>query len=231
MNKLKIKRLEWDSAFFGFEVGEGDHYSDYSEASKFDLLVIKQKKDEDICLFDFEKKFQETKVIYDKKLISLDLDSFNDSIKDFDEEVIDKSEFYSLAFESGRYSRFKLDPKIPDNKFKLLYTKWVDNSVDKKIADKLFYTRNSKEVTGFVTLKNNDFFSTIGLIAVSKNYQGKGLGKRLLLKAEHYCMTQNVFNLKIPTQKENVLACHFYKKMGYEINQEVIIKHYWKKNL
>lgn len=231
MKKLKIKRLDWDSAFFGFEVGEGELSTDYSEASNFDLLVIKQKKEEDIFLFEFEKMFQETKIIYEKKLTSVELDPFYDSIKDFDEEVIDKSELYLLAFESGRYSRFKLDPKIPQEKFELLYSKWVDNSVDKKIADKLFYIRNSQEVIGFVTLKNNDFFSTIGLIAVSKNYQGKGLGKGLLLKAENYCITQNIFNLKIPTQKENILACHFYEKMGYAVNDEVIIKHYWKKNL
>ncbi len=226
---MSIKRLDWDSNFFGYEVGEIENESDFSESENYHLIVLKQKKEEEIEIEGFTKSFQETKVVFNKQLEKNSLKFFDNSIIDFDDEVIDKELLYPLAFESGKFSRFKLDSNFPKHKFELLYTKWVDNSINKQFADKIFYVKEIDDIVGFVTLKNNNKFSTIGLIAVSENYQGRGLGKKLLLRVEEYCISQNIFEVKIPTQKENKAACHFYNKMGYNINEELIIKHYWNK--
>ena len=80
-------------------------------------------------------------------------------------------------------------------KFELLYSKWIDNSINKEFADKIFYIKESNEFIGFVTVKNSDSFSTIGLIAVSENYQGKGIGRKLLSNVEKYCISENIFLL------------------------------------
>lgn len=226
---MSIKRLDWDSNFFGYEVGEIENESDFSESENYHLIVLKQKREEEIEIEGFIKSFQETKVVFNKKLEKNSLKFFENSIIDFDDEVIDKEFLYSLAFESGKFSRFRLDSNFPKHKFELLYTKWVDNSINKQFADKIFYVKEIDDIVGFVTLKNNNKFSTIGLIAVSENYQGRGLGKKLLLRVEEYCISQNIFEVKIPTQKENKAACHFYNKTGYNINEELIIKHYWNK--
>lgn len=45
---------------------------------------------------------------------------------------------------------------------------------------------------------------------------------------EEYCLNNNIYELRIPTQKENVLVCTFYNKNGYQIIEETIIKHYWR---
>jgi len=226
---MSIKRLDWDSNFFGYEVGEIENESDFSESENYHLIVLKQKREEEIEIEGFIKSFQETKVVFNKKLEKNSLKFFENSIIDFDDEVIDKEFLYSLAFESGKFSRFRLDSNFPKHKFELLYTKWVDNSINKQFADKIFYVKEIDDIVGFVTLKNNNKFSTIGLIAVAENYQGRGLGKKLLLRVEEYCISQNIFEVKIPTQKENKAACHFYNKTGYNINEELIIKHYWNK--
>ena len=228
---MSIKRLDWDSNFFGYEVGEIENESDFSESENYHLIILKQKREEEIEIEGFIKSFQETKVVFNKKLEKDNLNFLDDSIIDFDDEVINKEILYSLAFESGKYSRFKLDSNFPKHKFELLYTKWVDNSINKQFADKIFYVKEIDDIVGFVTLKNNNKFSTIGLIAVSENYQGRGLGKKLLSKVEKYCISQNIFRLRIPTQKENRPACNFYEKMGYTIDEEIIIKHYWKKKI
>jgi len=226
---MSIKRLDWDSNFFGYEVGEIENESDFSESENYHLIVLKQKREEEIEIEGFIKSFQETKVVFNKKLEKNSLKFFENSIIDFDDEVIDKEFLYSLAFESGKFSRFRLDSNFPKHKFELLYTKWVDNSINKQFADKIFYVKEIDDIVGFVTLKNNNKFSTIGLIAVAENYQGRGLGKKLLLRVEEYCISQNIFEVKIPTQKENKAAFHFYNKTGYNINEELIIKHYWNK--
>ena len=60
------------------------------------------------------------------------------------------------------------------------------------------------------------------------NSQGKGFGKNLLKKVENFCLENNVKTLHIPTQLENITACNFYTKLGYEISEKIIIKHFWK---
>lgn len=224
---MKIKKLDWDSNFFGFEVGEIDTNLKFSNSENFDLIVVKQTQNETFEIQNFKNTFQETKVVFVKKLISISKTSVDESIIDYDENPINEDSLYPLAYESGKFSRFKLDIRL-NEKFKILYSKWVDNSLNKEFADKVFYFKKDSEIVGFVTVKNNNKYSTIGLIAVSQNYQGQGIGKKLLLKIEEYCISINIFELRIPTQKENLSACKFYSKMDYTIFEETILKHYWR---
>ena len=86
----------------------------------------------------------------------------------------------------------------------------------------------NENILAFVTFKIKDNLAQIGLIAVSPNSQGKGLGKNILLKVENYCFQNNIKTLLIPTQLENVIACNFYSKMGYKISEKIVVKHFWK---
>ena len=227
---MGIKRLDWDSNFFGFEVGEIFNTANLEESKNYSLIVLKQNEDKDVQIENFEKKFQETKVIFNRMLHSRNRYTLCNNIIDFDKLQVAPNSLYPLAFESGKNSRFKLDSNIGIEKFELLYTKWIDNSIIKQYADKVFYVNKLKETIGLVTVKLSPDFATIGLIAVSEKHQGKGIGKDLIYKVEEYCISQNIFQLKIPTQKENKLACLFYSGLGYSILEENIIKHFWNIN-
>ena len=72
-------------------------------------------------------------------------------------------------------------------------------------------------------------YATIGLIAVSPNHQGKGIGKQLIDKVENELFKKNINELRIPTQEENIQACFFYEKLGYKKLEVININHYWKK--
>lgn len=229
MKNMEIKRLNWDSDFFGFEIGEIDIDAEFYNTESFDLIVVKQTQDKEQNILNFENSFKETKVIFNKILSSNDLNELDDCAIDFDVFPAHNSSFYALAFESGKYSRFKLDTKL-NHKFEMLYSKWIDNSLNKQFADKIFYLEEQNEIIGFITVKNNGNFATAGLLAVAQDQQGKGIGRKLLSKVEKHCISQNILELRIPTQKENLPACYFYSKMGYEIIEEITIKHYWKKN-
>lgn len=229
----KIKTLDWDSNFFGFQIGLlGDSYS-YFESShieKYDLLIDKALENRTLNLTHFSLSFEECKVIYSKKINDLDFKS-STSILDEDEQHVLPSDLYKLAYESGKHSRFKLDNKFDIAKFKKLYQKWVENSLNKTFASKVFYVKDVSEIIGFITIKKNKDYAEIGLIAVSEKYQGQGIGKQLLKKAEAYCLSQDIDELKIPTQKSNTKACAFYQKNGYNIQDELFIKHYWRNTL
>ena len=104
----------------------------------------------------------------------------------------------------------------------------MDNSLNKTFAEKVFYIHSEDTINGFVTLQRDGNTAKIGLIAVNPNFQGKGIGTKLLQAAEYYAIKNNMDKMLIPTQKENILACNFYKKNGYSVKEETIIKHYWR---
>jgi dTDP-4-amino-4,6-dideoxy-D-galactose acyltransferase len=68
----------------------------------------------------------------------------------------------------------------------------------------------------------------VGLIAVSSEYRGKGIGGIMLTHLETVLNTIGIHNLTIPTQGQNEQACYFYNKIGYSISEKTYIKHYWK---
>ncbi|MFK7781387.1 GNAT family N-acetyltransferase [Psychroserpens sp.] len=231
-----INKLNWDSDFFKANIGEvtlnDSNQIDDSQVQDFNLIVIKQEKDTSIHLKNFSKHFEETKYVFVKQLTE-NIKSQTSCFEVFntDDQPIDASLFYNLAYESGKYSRFKLDQHFPENSFERLYQLWVLNSVNKQFADKVFYIKHTNQsIVGFATVRKHKKHASIGLIAVSEGFQGQGIGKLLLRDVETYCLSQQISELQIPTQKKNTIACSFYKKNGYSVLEETIIKHYWNNN-
>lgn len=227
---MNIRILDWDSQFFGFKVGE---ISDFSaepimiEDKEIYFVQIKSEENVEPNLIDFEKKYQEAKVVFAKELQQKH--SIEKDIRDFDEFPLDKEIFYPIAYESGKYSRYKQDSNFSEEKFRELYEAWVKNSINKTFATKIFYIANEEGIPkGFVSLKVSLDNAHIGLIGVLPQYQGEGLGSVLLKGCENFCIENRVKTLYIPTQLENIPACNFYKKMDYNIDEIVYIKHFWR---
>ncbi|MCW3160395.1 GNAT family N-acetyltransferase [Chryseobacterium oryctis] len=226
---MKINELQWDSDFFKKKIGDITlkDKEDVDTSEDYDLIVVKQFADFEQNLAGYSLSFKETKVNFIKTL-SKESKPIYEIIKDTDEDTRDEDFFKELAYESGKMSRFLLDKRFGEAKFKELYDMWVINSLNKKFAVKVFYIEEDNKAIGFVTVQKYDSLGKIGLIATHPEYQGKGFGKKLLDKAENFCIKNGITHLEIPTQKENIQACSFYKKQGYEIKDEIIIKHFWK---
>ena len=227
---MKINKLDWDSRFFNLKIGEIFIENSQKEDinSDFDLIYVKQNISSSIEILGFEKKFQETKLIFHKILEEENIFLEENKIIDFEENPIPKESFYKLAYVSGNKSRFFLDGNFGVEKFKKLYQKWIDNSITKEFADKIFYTLEDEKISGFVTLQKKNNYAIIGLIAVDPKIQSQGIGTQLIKKCENYCIEEGIKELKIPTQKENKQACNFYQKLGYSIAEKLTIKHFWK---
>ncbi len=222
-----IAILKWDSEFFNISIGEcflecnQDIY-----ITGFDLIYIKSNQNISPKITGYFENFFETKVLFSKNIIYTTIDS--NAIFSLESSNYEIADLYDLAFESGKYSRFKLDLKIGVHNFKKLYKTWVDNSVNKKFADDVVLYKNGNKTIGFVTYKIHSNYATIGLIAVSFDFQGKGIGGKMLRFVENKLLDKGIFELKIPTQLENVEACAFYAKQGYSICETTYIKHYWR---
>ena len=226
---MKIKFLEWDSLFFNKKIGQleinkiGLNDSSYEE---YDLLYVKLSQDKDLKIKGFINSHTETKVIFYKD--NLNPKKKKSNIKSALDLVVDKKSIYELAYLSGIYSRFNLDRNFTKKDFKRLYKKWVDNSFEKSFADDVLVYFDEKQIVGFVTYKEFEYYATIGLIAVNENERGRGIGIELIESVESAIYKKGIFELRIPTQLENKQACSFYINKGYKIKNRKILKHFWK---
>ena len=223
-----VNKLDWDSEFFQKNIGEIDcNRSKLAPVDQsFDLIYVKNCFDPNFHITDFYLNHQETKVVFSK--IVEEKQQPLTIIKDTDNSLLTKERFYPIAFESGKFSRFKLDSNFSKKDFEKLYSIWVDKSIAKEIADKVFYLEEKNELKGFITLKQKETDCLVGLFGIDIKFQGKGLGTTLLNVVEDYCSKNGIEKLIIPTQKENLPACAFYLKYGFEIIEEINIKHFWR---
>ncbi len=221
-----IKELPWDSEFFGIKAGEWNAGSKLHGSSGFNVIYAKSNHQFTGNIPGFYITYNETKVIFTKKPSLFPKDYKN--ILPYTETGLEKEELYPVAYESGKYSRFKLDKKVGEENFKKLYRAWIDNSVTRQFASNVITYLKEGKIAGLVTYKIKDSTATIGLIGVLPQYQRQGIGKKLLEYTENELTENNINELNIPTQLENEHACTFYKKMGYSITQTTYITHFWK---
>lgn len=220
----------WDTDFFNLKIGEiiFSESEDFSNVSDYDLLYIVSDEDFDLKIDGFTNTFSEQKVKFIKEID--EVSKINENIFSHSEIEYNLQEIYQLAFESGKHSRFLLDKNFGTEKFKELYRLWIDNSISKTFADDVLLYKRNQEIAGLLTYKNTDDKATVGLIAVSNQHQGKGIGGILLNHLETILYQKGIKSLMIPTQFENKQACNFYNKQGYSIFENTFIKHYWKIN-
>lgn len=224
-----VKKLQWDSDFFDLNVGEINYdknFQDSENEADFDLIYIIATEDFQLDLLDFENTFSETKIIFTKTVVGHDLKA--EPIFKFEAVKMNIELLYELAYESGKNSRFLLDPRIDEIYFKRLYKAWIDNSINKKFADDILVYFEENQLKGFISYKTEIITMSVGLIAINASFQNKGIGAKLLKHLENLAFESGIAQIKIPTQLSNIQACNFYKKQGFTIKEQTYIKHFWK---
>lgn len=137
-------------------------------------------------------------------------------------------ELEALAWQSGEYSRFRLDPRLPITVFQRLYTQWLRNSLNGSIARSVMVLQGATgESLGLATLGEKSGVADIGLIAVEAAARGQQVGQRLMAEARRRAAAIGFTQLQVITQGENQQACRFYEKCGLTQVDEVYIYHLW----
>lgn len=223
-----IKILPWDSEFFGLRIGQLELPACKRNIdTEYDLIYVLLPSDKPLSLEGSELTFTEEKLVFSKKPEVWVCDRIK--VVSHTQIPYNVEELYALAYESGKYSRFRLDSNFPTWAFSKLYRQWVDNSLNSEFATDVLLAVHEGKICGMVTYKINGSVASIGLIAVSAECQGRGIGSDLLYEVESRLQTSGVDCLDIPTQASNLQACAFYRNKGYEISKKSIIQHYWRK--
>jgi len=229
-----INYLSWDSFFFGKKIGkiicnnsfELPNILDKAKNENYELIYFFCNNEfyiEDGIIMQYNGKLVDKKILYHKWIT--ELLPLSERIECYNGKLT--KEFEELAYISGQFSRFKLDKNFNEDDFFRMYKIWIENSINKKIADYVFIVKDDERIKGMVTLKISERIGHIGLIAVSSAAQRKGYGKMLIKTCENKLFVKDIFQLEVATQKNNVHACNFYEKYGFKIKEITSIYHFW----
>ncbi len=234
---MKIERLNWDTEFFGYQIGKVEmldfrieHYEEWMKCvnkSEMKLIYIyPMDQISKYTLMTYKIPLVTTHIIFEKNSISY-FKNFN-NIESYYDTVEDYEEIEKLAILSGQYSRFRVDSKFTNHEFFRLYKEWIKNSISKEIASDVIVYKKDENIKGFVSYKiNSSSDLVVGLIAVDPSEQGKGIGRILMHSVENIAFQKSVKNIFVSTQLENKQAMALYFSCGYIIKKYQEIYHLW----
>ncbi len=229
---MEIRQLEWDTNFFGYNIGKvivEDSLIDENLLLNNDYKLIyifsNQPLSNDLVkknnLFLADEKvdlmMDVTSLLFDK----ISNENFIE-LTELDNNLLD------LAFQSGHFSRFKIDPNFKNNEFEKLYTKWIEQSIKHENAEKVIGFLLENKVVGFITIGFKNNMVDIGLIAVNEQNRNLRIGKKLLQYVFNFALEKSIKNISVTTQKQNQGAMKFYLQSGFSINHITYIYHLWK---
>lgn len=134
----------------------------------------------------------------------------------------------SLAWQSGAYSRFARDPRLPAGAFRELYSRWLRNSLSGNIAQAVLALPDAAgHELGLLTLGEKNGRADIGLLAVDAPARGQHVGQRLVAEAGRRAAGAGFAGLQVVTQRDNEPAYRFYERCGFALEHEEYIYHLW----
>lgn len=235
--KKKIRRLPWDSEFFGFPVarivGQEITIKDLEElyrSSNYKLIYFFTTNTLPNALLEhdfFTVKLVDSKVPIRKTL--------NKNAKLHPKISIYKSlevkeEFIALAQRAGTYSRFRKDDLIPNAKFQELYRIWITKSIQGSMADIILVYKDNTKIVGFTSINTKSKEPHVVLLAVAPEYEGKGVSFALMSAIENVLISKGFNAIWSETQGDNHKALSIYRRHGLEIGRANYIYHLWRKN-
>lgn len=239
-----FKRLEWDSKFFGFEIGsivstrltknilnKLKNDKNFLE-SKLTYLLLDKK---DITSINVAKKYGfyqvDERVTFSANLLELNLKNkinreFNFKLADND----DAQDLYDLSSSIEWNTRYYNDDRFPKSKLKIFYGDWIKKSIKGGYDSQVYLIREEKshQLAGFISIRTdspND--CSIGLIGVNPKFRGKSLGKTLIISSFNEMIRMGYSSFHVVTQNKNKVAKRLYLSMGMRLSNDQLWMHKW----
>ena len=147
------------------------------------------------------------------------------AFKEEDIETIGK-----ISAESFLYTRFMKDKRFGSDKASALNYKWAVNCCRGR-SDEVLVSDVENKVAGFITCNiesiENMQYGDIQLLAVDKDFRGRGLAKDLVSAAKNWFKENNCKFVDVSTQSDNLPALDIYKKSNFVDAYSQITLHKW----
>ena len=139
-------------------------------------------------------------------------------------EPADVAAVEKVAATSFVYTRFHLDPMIPDKMANDIKSHWAGNFFTGTRGDWMVVLIFHGKVVGFLQLLSKDGTNIIDLIAVDKTHQGRGLAAGMVEFAAKQCGEWD--RMLVGTQISNIPSTRAYEKLGFRMCDSSYVFHY-----
>lgn len=236
-----ISKLDWDSNFWGFNVAylSSRHLSD-SILYRINNFITKNR----IRLVEYlcdchDKKsvtlaedngfqFKDIRLSYKKELSGHQIKSDDDLINFTLATKENIPILRKLSKDIYKDSRYYYDENFERNKIIEFYMLWAEKAVKGEYDDECFVIEIDNEIAGFCTVKyQNDDLAHIGLVGVSGDHIGKGIGIKLMNRFIYEMYSRGIKKVLVVTQGRNYAAQRLYQKTGFVSHSTELWYHKW----
>ncbi len=239
-NKI-IEFMKWDSTFFGMKTGKARLDEDNFGKSEF---IKERDKGQFDLIYGFSSAGHHVAGFWESLgfnfadcsitlSMSFDPGRFKNSRYELRNKLSkeDTGACYKIAEDIARASRFYRERAIGERLTKKMYRRWIDTALDGSFCDGIFVSRIKGKVAGLSAVRTEKNTGICSLIGVKREFQGQGIGKKLLAQAFNYWAldAHGIDAVKVKFSAGNLSAFGFYVSMGFDKIAEVdYIYHYSK---
>jgi ribosomal protein S18 acetylase RimI-like enzyme len=235
---VELRRLEWDSEFFGTRMGEivvqkpiranlAQTFSDELAEDLAKALAVARAEEYSHVILraeagDFEPVWAAEHV--GMRLVDIGVDSSfrlaEGAIAAADALAVrgategETAAIADLAAEAFIYSRFHADPFFSSEQVIAFHRQWATN-LCLGLAHAVLIAELGGEIAGFVTCAISGDQGRIPLLTTKEGYRQRGVGSGLVLAALQWFRSQGAKLVNVKTQAHNYPALHLYHRVGF----------------
>jgi ribosomal protein S18 acetylase RimI-like enzyme len=134
----------------------------------------------------------------------------------------------AIAGRAFRYSRFHLDPAVPDAIAHRIKAAWAENFFSGQRGDGMVVCEDGGKVVGFLQLVWAGETLVIDLIAVAPEAARTGLASAMLgfAAANGTGDARRPSSFKVGTQAANTASCRLYENLGFRLSASAFVLHH-----
>jgi GNAT superfamily N-acetyltransferase len=237
MTDEPCRYLEWDSRFFGVEIGQvASARFDAPAVAAVDCWCAERRIDclyfladepgpSTACAEDAGFRLVDVRVELERALVPPPA-ATDPRIRPA--EARDLPALRAIARTSHRDSRFYRDGHFPHERCDALYETWIEKSCQGRAAGVLVADLDGT-VGGYVTCEQPaPAAGRIGLFAVAAAERGHGVGSALVAGALAWLGARGVQTVAVATQGRNVAAQQLYQAAGFRTAALRLWYHRWR---
>jgi ribosomal protein S18 acetylase RimI-like enzyme len=140
----------------------------------------------------------------------------------------DRDAVEGIARQAFRFSRFHLDPRVPDTLANTIKAAWAANYFDGQRGDGMVIAEHEGRVAGFLQLLWAGDRLLIDLIGVTSKLQGRGLGRGMIRHAARHGTGDGRMptGMLVGTQSANTPSVRLYESLGFRMISAQHVLHY-----
>lgn len=241
INNQFIKKLEWDSSFFGINIALlNQNYLNNEILRELNNFILKENINlvQYLCdCNDYNSSvlaqknqfcFTDIRLTYEKDLKPLNI-SYIPTAYSFN--IADKTHISDLKVISKflyRDSRYYFDSNFSKIKIDQFYEGWLEKAVLGLFDHECYCVFYNNSPVGFCTIRyDSQKNATIGLFGISQEHRKKGLGNNLLSYVNNVLINKEINKISVVTQGRNISAQRAYQKAGFYSKATQLWYHKW----